>query len=79
MWPYQHHFGHLRLRLSIVIRNYRKINLIEINGTSGGILERMYAIQKMTSELLSNGWTLAATADEVKVTRNTVVLVQSGT
>ena len=35
-------------------------------------MERMNDIQQMIVELRSNGWTLAAIADEVKVSRNTV-------
>ena len=33
---------------------------------------QMNDIQEMIAELRSNGWTLAAIADEVKVARNTV-------
>ena len=35
-------------------------------------MDRMNDIQEMIAELRSNGWTLAAVADEVAVSRNTV-------
>ena len=35
-------------------------------------MEEMNDIQEMIAELRSNGWTLAAVADEVAVSRNTV-------